>query len=109
MVIVTVLAINLIVLPVEQAFFHRYDLRSGWLAFNLISSVFYLLDIVINLLSGTVKPEGVCLDRQRIICAYLRTWFFIDLLGALPLDVIFRACGNVSMFTAIVAFSIECN
>ncbi|XP_003745924.1 potassium/sodium hyperpolarization-activated cyclic nucleotide-gated channel 4-like [Galendromus occidentalis] len=87
---VIVLAVNMIVLPVQQAFFHPYTLKIGWLLFNLVTTVFYLIDILVNFYSGAVMSDKICMSRSFLMLRYLKGWFLIDFLGAVPFDFILK-------------------
>ncbi|KOB77596.1 Mutant cadherin, partial [Operophtera brumata] len=54
------------------------------------------LDLGINFNMGYLEkgPEGstIILDRQLIICDYLRTWFACDLVSTLPIGYILLTC-----------------
>jgi len=55
-------------------------------------SYYYILDHVINrVLLVMLLHQQVILDRKMIAKHYLRTWFFIDLISVIPIDIIYYA------------------
>lgn len=42
------------------------------------------LFIVINLYTGYYKKGALIMKRRHIMCRYLKTWFIIDFLSAVP-------------------------
>lgn len=66
---------------------------SPWTAFNLLVVVAFFVDIVVNFLTA-VKHENYSTHvaiHSYIAKKYLRTWFFIDVISALPFDYMFTA------------------
>ncbi|XP_036298691.1 potassium/sodium hyperpolarization-activated cyclic nucleotide-gated channel 3 [Pipistrellus kuhlii] len=81
---------NLIVLPVGITFFKEEN-SPPWIAFNVLSDTFFLLDLGLNFRTGIVVEEGaeILLAPQAIRTRYLRTWFLVDLISSIPVDYIF--------------------
>lgn len=52
-----------------------------------IGDAFFMLDILVNLRTGYVEPDGTeVVDPSRCAARYLSTWFAVDVLCVLPLD-----------------------
>ena len=56
---------------------------------DAISDLIFIADIVSHFVEGFFENEVLVLDPARIRSHYLRGWFWIDVLGALPLDLLF--------------------
>lgn len=50
---------------------------------NLSSSLIYFI-LVVNLYTGYYKKGALIMKRRHIMCRYLKTWFALDLLAAIP-------------------------
>lgn len=89
---VLLLMANLIVLPVIISFFRNEELSAGWITFNCFSDTFFMLDVVFNFRTGVMDhktAEQVILQPAVIAVHYLKTWFAIDVVSAVPFDYIF--------------------
>jgi hypothetical protein len=40
--------------------------------------------VVVNLYTGYYKKGALIMKRRHIMCRYLKTWFIIDLISAMP-------------------------
>ncbi|XP_020610666.1 potassium/sodium hyperpolarization-activated cyclic nucleotide-gated channel 2-like [Orbicella faveolata] len=88
LMILSLLIVNMFVLPVAIAFFND-DMSPSWIAFNSISDGAFLLDIVLNFRTGVLvhgTPNKFILDPKKIAIRYARTWFLIDLVSSFPFD-----------------------
>jgi CRP-like cAMP-binding protein len=61
--------------------YHRY---AG--TFAVLETVF-LVDLLLNFNTGYFDQGGLVMARSKIASNYVRSWFFFDLLSALPLQV----------------------
>mmetsp|Transcript_28414 Transcript_28414/g.45627 ORF Transcript_28414/g.45627 Transcript_28414/m.45627 type:complete len:872 (+) Transcript_28414:93-2708(+) len=53
--------------------------------FTSITNTYFIMDIPLQFLTGFLDGRGILiLDLRRIICRYVRTWLFLDLMAALP-------------------------
>ncbi|XP_038077371.1 potassium/sodium hyperpolarization-activated cyclic nucleotide-gated channel 3-like [Patiria miniata] len=84
---VLLMAITLVILPINIAFFSE-DFSLQWSITNCVTDSFFMADIVLNFFTGIVhhQNEEVILDRRTIACKYLRGWFLIDLPSSFPMD-----------------------
>lgn len=74
-----------IVVPLQMAF----DLGSNEfieMFFNLL----FVFDIGINFVTAFKKGGVLIKDRREIAYEYMRTWFLIDLVSALPVDLLIK-------------------
>ncbi|OQR72773.1 potassium/sodium hyperpolarization-activated cyclic nucleotide-gated channel 1-like [Tropilaelaps mercedesae] len=84
------LVINMVVIPLDVAFFasHRYPFL---VAVNIFSDIIYAVDLVLNFRTGVKvckDPLQFSLDPWTVAKRYLRRWFVIDLISAIPFDII---------------------
>lgn len=88
---------NLIILPIDCAF----DVRKGggWLAFDAVCDLVFIVDIFIQFatpylfyVEGKRQWET---SKRKIMCHYLTSWFVVDIMAAIPFDVIFGAIAAV--------------
>jgi len=61
----------------------------GW--FEVMACLVFLLDILVNFRRAYYENEFVIVDTKLIAQRYLRGTFFIDVLGAIPLDILILA------------------
>ena len=65
--------------------------------FELLVDTIFVVDIVLQFRTGVEIESGVIsMDACVVACAYLKGWFFIDLLSVLPFSYIalaIRGCG----------------
>ncbi|XP_066563696.1 hyperpolarization activated cyclic nucleotide-gated potassium channel 5 [Amia ocellicauda] len=82
--------LNLIAIPVGIAFLDGYKHFRAWEIFNLLSDTVFLLDIVVNFRMGIItdNSEIVILNTKEIRKHYLKSWFALDVISAVPLDYI---------------------
>jgi len=67
--ILSLLIVNMFVLPVAIAFFFNDDMSPSWIAFNSVSDGVFLLDIVLNFKTGVLihgTPNKFILDPKKI-------------------------------------------
>ena len=80
-----------IVLPVRLAFFWDDTSQiNGWIIADIIIDCTFLFDILLNFNTGAVDETNriIIMDRRRFIPHYLKNWFAIDFVSAIPLDII---------------------
>jgi len=90
--IMTMLILNMFILPLDIAFFTEHD-NNTWLGFHIFSDMLCLLDIVLNFRTGYKDSESseFELDHKKIAIHYIKTWFALDLISSLPLNYIMMA------------------
>jgi hyperpolarization activated cyclic nucleotide-gated potassium channel 1 len=67
----------------------------GWMVFDEFISVLYWIDLLIQMLSAYKDSEDRFIrTRREVFSNYLRGWFLIDLISALPMENIFESIGN---------------
>ncbi|GJP81602.1 hypothetical protein CLOP_g11745 [Closterium sp. NIES-67] len=89
----------------EVLYMVAFDLRATgvWLILDSCLSVVYLADVLLGFKTGyltrekhivaeggikVLLPQQIVMDQRRIIWHYLRSWFLVDLLSSLPIDLI---------------------
>uniref|UniRef100_A0A5K3F2B4 Ion_trans domain-containing protein n=1 Tax=Mesocestoides corti TaxID=53468 RepID=A0A5K3F2B4_MESCO len=84
---------NLVSLPIAIAFNLRY--RSPvWLCYSCCSDFLFIIDIMVNFRTGFVREsmaDDIVLEPKLIVREYLRKWFILDFVSALPLDYVLLA------------------
>ncbi len=51
----------------------------------------FLVDTVLNFFTAYFdRHESLVENRRRIACAYMKSWFFVDMISVLPLDLIYQ-------------------
>ncbi|KAG2777303.1 hypothetical protein PC129_g18788 [Phytophthora cactorum] len=59
-----------------------------WFAFNKITDVIYLLDVILNFRTGYVEDTEVIMDNRLVAKHYIKTWFIVDVIGSIPVEYI---------------------
>lgn len=76
---------------------NTFNLKFPWASFS---------DIVLNFRTTFVSKKGeVVSDSKAIALNYIRTWFVVDLLAALPFDLLYASdvySGTVSYFIPLI-------
>jgi hypothetical protein len=73
-------------LPLQMAF-TLPDLQF-FIVIDLIQTVYFLADIVINFHTGFVIEGQFITDHKRIAVHYFKTWFLIDFVSSVPFDLL---------------------
>merc|ERR1712106_255753 len=83
--------LNLVIIPMNIAFYSNQANRHTFKVFFLVSDIWFLTDILLNLRTGIVMDDSemdVIFDPVEIRKAYVKSWFAIDLASSIPWDVI---------------------
>lgn len=87
-ILLFILMSNVILLPVAIAFYPD-PANPGWLTFNIISDLIFLIDIVMNFWTGLITDDNlVILDVKKLRCNYAKKWLIVDLISLLPFDYV---------------------
>ncbi|CAG9467891.1 unnamed protein product [Pedinophyceae sp. YPF-701] len=91
--IMLITVFNVIVVPARLAlFWAREDDRSlnAWSVVDICMDLMFLFDIALNFNTGIIyeSDQVVVMDRRVIATSYVRSWFFLDLVSSVPLDLI---------------------
>ncbi|EGZ21358.1 hypothetical protein PHYSODRAFT_491451 [Phytophthora sojae] len=70
-----------------------------WYAFNKITDAIYLLDVVLNFRTGYVEDTEIVMDSRLVAKHYIQSWFFVDLIGSIPVEYIISA--NTAGFSGV--------
>lgn len=68
---------------------------------ELIMNIFFLIDIVINFNTAVIENNLIIIDRKVIAIKYLKSFFFIDLVSSIPLEILL---GNTSSINKLLRF-----
>ena len=94
--------ISLLFVPVEVAF-SRDDMGYWFIVLGATFESFFILDLLININLPVQDKAGFVIgERWQILWYYIKFWFWIDLLSALPFDIISLCIGNDSDHGAAV-------
>ncbi|RLN88833.1 hypothetical protein BBJ28_00002877, partial [Nothophytophthora sp. Chile5] len=83
---------NAFVLPFKASF----DVAASDNGFEAFLDVFFMIDIVITFNTAVDRDGSIRYDRQLAASRYLRSWFAVDMIAALPYGYIFTEDGNYS-------------
>lgn len=73
-----------IVVPYRMAF--EVKAVGAAAVYNDFVTVFFLLDIILNMMTSYRDKGVVVIDRAAIAKRYLKTWFVLDMAASLPVD-----------------------
>ncbi|KAK9729885.1 DDE superfamily endonuclease [Popillia japonica] len=83
-----------VVVPYNASFFDNDDKRPSVVVDVIVEALFFI-DIVLNFRTTYVNKKGeVVSDWRSISLNYLKTWFIVDLLAALPFDLLYALYGG---------------
>nr|UVJ50023.1 SKOR [Catalpa fargesii] len=88
--------------PLEFAFFR--GLPQNLFLLDIAGQFTFLVDIFICFFAGYRDPHSYCMvyNRDLIAIRYLKSRFLVDLLGCLPWDAIYKACGKKELVRYIL-------
>lgn len=70
--------------------FREWD-NPAWIAIDAVWDFFFLIDIILTFFKAYYDKNFLLRDkRKRIAQRYLTTWFWIDLIGILPIYYVFQ-------------------
>ena len=79
---------------VEMGAFHELMYR--------VVDVVFIVDIFVNFNTGFYDAgNNLVMDRQRISDRYITSWFSIDVISSIPLDLIFRESSVTDSVSAL--------
>ncbi|KAK9819773.1 hypothetical protein WJX72_002193 [[Myrmecia] bisecta] len=100
--IILMVIYSVVVLPVRAAFWHDYwahlphvnsiwgQIREDWwLIVEIFIDLFFMGDIILNFNTGFILEQVLVMERHAVARYYSRGWFFLDLICAVPLDLLF--------------------
>lgn len=78
---------NAVEVPMNIAF--TYEQSGGLLAMDIIIDLFFVADLILNFLTAYYDERlNLITSYKQISRRYFRSWFVIDLLGSVPIDLI---------------------
>lgn len=81
-------------IPLRIAF--QYNITGNMLVFELVVTAMFSLDIIVQFFSPVVIEGQVIRKHGFVAKKYLKGWFIIDLLAAVPFDLIFSGMFGAS-------------
>ena len=78
-----------IMIPYNVAF-QRYNRVRDIIIFDMVIELFFILDIVVHFRTTYVDQSGrIIYDQKAIAFKYLKGWFILDFLAALPFEAFY--------------------
>ena len=70
--------------------FQRHDRVRDLVIMDMVIELFFILDIVVHFRTTFVDPSGrIVYDQRKIAIHYLKSWFILDFLAALPFEALY--------------------
>lgn len=76
---------------------------------DLIVDLMFIADILINFRTTYLHSGEVVMDPQKIAINYIKGWFIIDCVAALPFDLLLFGSGNSDVSTCKLVICIKWN
>ena len=78
-----------IMVPYNVAF-RRNDRKRDLIIFDMVIELFFIMDIVVHFRTSFVDISGrIIYDQKKIAIHYLKGWFILDFLAALPFEALY--------------------
>ena len=78
-----------IMVPYNVAF-RRNDRKRDLIIFDMVIELFFIMDIVVHFRTSFVDASGrIIYDQKKIAVHYLKGWFVLDFLAALPFEALY--------------------
>ena len=77
---------ELIMIPLLLSF--EFDSPPELELANLLITVFFIMDMVLNLNTGYYSKGTLIMQRKKIIKKYMSFWFYIDFVSSFPFDLL---------------------
>ena len=75
--------------------------------FNIFVDMFFIVDVMLNFKTTYSGKEGEIVFDSKMICMnYLRSWFAVDFVAALPYGILNLAYGDVNVCKLFIFFLI---
>lgn len=94
--------------PYVAAFLDRKVQQSPWsplVALDLAVDVMFMADMIVNFRTSFVQNGEVIVDAKLIAVNYLRGWFLIDAVSAIPFDFVLSVTGASDVRTIAAVFN----
>lgn len=95
-----------IMIPYNVAF-RRNDRKRDLIIFDMVIELFFIMDIVVHFRTSFVDLSGrIIYDQKKIAIHYLKGWFILDFLAALPFEALYFVNHTwVSIYVTAIKFS----
>lgn len=80
----------------------RYEVNPLLSSMDIITTIFFCLDIVIQFRTGYIYKGVVVYDSRFVAKKYLRSWFFVDFISAVPFELIVNFTGMYGQLAKIL-------
>nr|XP_015212838.1 PREDICTED: potassium voltage-gated channel subfamily H member 8 isoform X2 [Lepisosteus oculatus] len=89
-----------VTVPYNVCFIGDDDLTRSTTVSDIAVEILFIIDIIFNFRTTYVSKSGQVIFEARLICIhYVTTWFIIDLIAALPFDLLYAF--NVSVVSLV--------
>ncbi|KAI1902476.1 hypothetical protein AGOR_G00045160 [Albula goreensis] len=79
-----------VTVPYNVCFIGNHDLMRSTTVSDIAVEILFIIDIVFSFRTTYVSKSGQVIFEARLICIhYMTTWFIIDLVAALPFDLLY--------------------
>jgi len=87
--------------------FRRNDRKRDLIIFDMVIELFFIMDIVVHFRTSFVDLSGrIIYDQKKIAIHYLKGWFILDFLAALPFEALYFVNHTwVSIYVTAIKFS----
>lgn len=82
---------TIVVVPYKISFFNGKN--ENWDNFDLFIDVVFMTDVIINCFSAIHQNEDLIVKHKEIIKSYAKSWMILDILSAMPLNMVIPSSG----------------
>uniref|UniRef100_A0A4W5KCZ6 Voltage-gated delayed rectifier potassium channel KCNH4 n=1 Tax=Hucho hucho TaxID=62062 RepID=A0A4W5KCZ6_9TELE len=94
-----------VTVPYNVCFIGDHDLTRSTTVSDIAVEILFIIDIVFSFRTTYVSKSGQVIFSARLICIhYMTTWFIIDLVAALPFDLLYAF--KVSVVSLLIGYPI---
>ena len=86
LVLLCLIVYSSVAVPFRLGMGHKAE--DAWWLFEVAISIFFLFDLVFCFFTAAHDGDQFILDKHTIRARYLRSWFLIDALSAIPLELL---------------------
>jgi len=89
-------------IPFLVSFEPPQEKGGGWATFNTVMDALFIVDLLVMFnCTVQVEQDRIIRDRVGIAREYLRMWFWIDLVSAIPFNLLLSVLGESDDFAAL--------
>ncbi len=89
-VVMVLILYTAILTPVRIAFTGEDTMEISW---NAVGDFVFLIDLCLQFMTAREESNGTLItDKKQIAIIYVQSWFFIDFVAAIPINIIILTC-----------------